>query len=64
MESPWSSAAKIAGFALGAAILAPIAYYGAQIILEARCPECDADLKIVKRPRQWEPDLLPADDWD
>lgn len=53
---------KALGMVLGAAALVPLAYYGLRFVAETRCPECGARVDIVKRPGEWEPELVPAAD--
>ena len=62
MDSSLKTVGRIAALVVGAAVLAPLAYYGAAFTFRDRCPKCDADLDIVKRPGKWDPDLYPCED--
>jgi hypothetical protein len=51
----------LGGMILGAIALAPLAYFGATFGSRQRCPHCDAEFDVLKRPGRWEPDVEPGD---
>jgi hypothetical protein len=54
----------LGGIILGAIALAPLAYFGATFGSRKRCPHCDGELDILKRPGKWDPDVEFADSDD
>jgi hypothetical protein len=62
MERKDRTLMALGGMILGAIALAPLAYFGAAFGARKRCPHCDAELDVLKRPGRWEPDIEAADE--
>ena len=62
MKDPVKTISRIGMVLAGAAALAPIAYYGANIAMKLKCPNCGAELDLVKRPGAFEPELVVVDE--
>lgn len=64
MERKDNTLMALGGIILGAIALAPLAYFGSAFASRKRCPHCDAELDVLKRPGKWEPDVEAAEDPD